>query len=237
MRKKVLIVIAVVLTLSVSALASLKIYLIHDAAGGTLFWNKDEAILFLDVVNRGHRSTYLRLLVEIPEEILGGVLSTDDEHSSVIVLRLTSDTMHRYTQENIHLGSYQRVGENIYSRNLNDGVLWKWSETHLEQASTEEQSSLETPQRTVETGKYLSGNDFDGIDGWSARYALLNRTPEVRFPMTVRNQTLTLVVRKSATALSIDLVKPNGAAETIWSFDRRPRKLSRTEYEHTFQKR
>jgi hypothetical protein len=55
--------------------------------------------------------------------------------------------------------------------------------------------------------------------------------------MTVGNQTLTLVVRKSPTAVSIDLVKPNGATETIWSFGRRPWKVSRTEYEHTFQKR
>jgi hypothetical protein len=235
MRKKALIVI-IVASAVVVALASLKIYSIHDAAGGTLFWNKEEAILFLDVVNRGHRSTYLRLLVEIPEEILGGVLSTDDQRSSAIVLRFTPDAVQRYTKEDIHLGDYQFVQGNIYSRD-DDGVLWKWAGMHFEQANSQEQRSLEEQQRNFRLPEHLSGPEFDAVNGWSARYALLNRTPEARFPMKVGNQTLTLAVRKTPNDFSIDFVGPSGASETVWSLGRRARKVSRSESEHTFQKR
>ena len=214
----------------------MKIFSLHSAAGGTLYWNGDEAFLFLDVVNRGHRSTYLRLLLEIPEEFLGVVLSTDDERSSAVVLRITPDAVQRFAKEDIHFGSHQRVGNIIYSRDSKDGILWKWSGTSFQQANAEEEKSLETAQRTIETGKYLSGNDYDNISGWSARYAILNRTPEVRFPMNIGKQSLTLLVKKTATDVSIEIVRPNGATETIWSLATRPRKFRKTEYERLFKK-
>lgn len=57
--------------------------------------------------------------------------------------------------------------------------------------------------------------------------------------MEVGGQPLTLLVKRAynESDIFIDLLRPGAAAERIWALDERPRRVSKTEYEHTFEKR
>jgi hypothetical protein len=210
------------------ALASVKLDFINAVAGGHLYWNDHEAFIFVNVVHRGHRSSYLKLPVELAKEAIGGVLPTDDQRSSVLVFRITPETVQRYVKENSNLGSYRPVSDRIYARG-NDGLLWKWSGTQFDQADSQELHNFEA-------GPYPPSPEYDQFDGWSCRYEILGRTSLVNVPLKINNETLAITVKKDAREVSVALTRPGGVTETIWSLETAPRKVTQSEYERLFAK-
>ncbi len=60
MRAKTKTVIAlVVLAMALAASVSLKVYYMRDHIGGTVFWRRDEAYVFLGAGHTGYRFSYL----------------------------------------------------------------------------------------------------------------------------------------------------------------------------------
>ena len=221
MRRKKIIVILVILAALVVVSASLKTYRIREGASGTLFWNADEAYLFMNVGKFGTRLSYLQYIVEGFREALGAVRSPDARRYSVVVLRITPEAVQRYVKENTHLGSFILFEKNIYSRNLDDGTLWRWSGTAFVRASGQEQHSFET-------GKHPLGPDFNNFDGWSERCCF----PRPKVEFEVEGRTLTLATNpKLLRQMSIELTRPGNEPERIWYLETRPSGVSKNEYE------
>jgi hypothetical protein len=234
MLKKLGFAFLVALVIILAILAQTRMYIVGDAADGVLFWNSNEADIFLKIVNRGYRMSYLQYLVKLPKELLGGVPTPDANHFSGAVLRLDPEGVLRYGKEEIEVGSFELVDGKVCSRNLKDGVLWVWSGTQLEPAGIQVERNLEEAQRAFKVSEHPLGPDFDGMNGWSGRYSIPYRNDGTKFDMEVHGQKLTVIVRKSGNTISINLINSGKREESIWKMNNRTRKVTKTEYEKLF---
>ncbi|MGA9143454.1 MAG: hypothetical protein WA664_14690 [Candidatus Acidiferrales bacterium] len=79
------------------------------------------------------------------------------------------------------------------------------------------------------------GFQFDNVDGWSMReYAL----GHVTYPLNLSGRSVTLVSsgRQSPDIydLTVDVLRPDHAAQRIWSFNERPHLVTKQEYQRIF---
>lgn len=232
-KKRVIQAIGVFFLLFVGSTFFLKLYLATDwVDDGVLLWNSREAYLFTGWPRSGyHLSCFEYILAYIPA-YFGVPRTYDDSRSSTIVTRITPNGIDRYVVER-YLGdrgfrAYFPVGQTIYA---SDGgaELWKWSGTHFEKASPEEQQELPVNNAS-------SQQDFQNVNGWSARHHLLSWPASSNIKLNDKPITFFIKLGDSSNELSLDLQLPGGAPQRILDMKRRLHLVSKKEYDRMFEK-
>jgi hypothetical protein len=224
-----------------------KVYILRGSAGGVLYWNTNEAVLFMTGGSSGARMSPFRYTLEPVLESLRNVRSPDDERcSQVMVIRVTDKDVQRYETDLYHYASEPYCGFHyvlfegqFYA--VSGPSLWKWSGTSFERPTPEEYGAY-----PAGGGKTVSQHPwyFDSVDGWSMR-ELGSVGPQYQFkgrPVTVTQLTLNgqpvSFVFSGETfpqmPISVDLLRSGQGPLTIWSFDGRPHRVSKAEYERVF---
>jgi hypothetical protein len=211
-------------------------------SGGVLYWNANEALLFVAESNEGARMGYARYMLEPLVVGLGHILQPSDKRCTrFLVIRVTDKDVQRYDTD-----LYRYLGEQgcDFQPELFEGnfyavswpKLWKWSENHFERPTPQEYGAFAT---ALFGAKNVSQHpwEFDNVDGWSMRG--FGQTPP-KYQLVLNGQPVTLAFHGETwppAPLSVDLIRPGQPPQTIWSFDGRPRRVSKTDYESVFGKR
>ncbi len=215
-----------------------KIYVVRGSAGGVLYWNANEALLFMGGGNSGARMSYLRYAFDPLLSAVRVVRPPDDERCThSVVIRVTDKDVQRYeTDLYQYTGEpscgfhYDLFGGHFYAADW--PKLWKWSGTRFERPTPEEYGAFATA--TFRPKNVTHPWEFDNVDGWSMR--ALAQTPP-RYELTLNGQPLTLVFSGETwppKPLSLDFIRPGQAPQRIWTFDGLPHRVSRSEYERIF---
>lgn len=233
----VLIALAVILLI----LSYPKIYVIRGTAGGALYWNVNEALLFMGGGSDGARMTYLRYVLEPFLSVLRVVRPPDDESCSrSVVIRVTDKEVQRYeaslyrdTKDRFCGYEFAPFEGHIYVGYLAQDQLWKWSGSQFEPATPDEVRAFHAARANAKPDPHPW--EFDNVDGWSMRG--FGQTPP-NYQLVLNGQPVTLVFSGETwppKPLSVDLSRPGQAPQRIWTFDGRPRRVSRAEYERIFR--
>jgi hypothetical protein len=214
------------LLIIITVAVSLRVYGKREAANGVVFWDRNEAFVFLNVVRHGYHFSYLYLLVEFPMELLGYVPTPNDTRWEVVVLRVSQDSVQTVEMQRLRLGPYVLFGESIYAVDADDATLWKWNGTQFEKTNTQEQLEIRENWNDAKVVGHPIRPDFDAVNGWSARDDVATRTLKIDF----QGATITLVGKDFFSNESIQLMKDGRPTATIWEMDKRPKKISRREY-------
>jgi hypothetical protein len=217
-----------------------KIYVVRGSAGGGLYWNANEALLFMIGGSDGAHMSYPRYAFDPLLQSLRFVRPPDDERCShSVVIRVTDKDVQRYETdlyryaEEPYCGYGFAVFEGrIYVGYLAQDKLWKWSGSHFEPVASEEVRAFHASRANPKPD--LHPWEFDNVDGWSMR--AFGQTPP-NYQLVLNGQPVTLVSSGETwppKPLSVDLSRPGQAPQRIWTFDGRPRRVSRAEYEHMF---
>jgi hypothetical protein len=206
------------------------VYYIRDTGNGTLYWNGDTAYLFLNLGSVGYRVTYLQFIGESILAIFQWVPHPSDKRFSSVVFTITSDDLRRSVNDDAPLGEYDIANGNIYARNLDTGKLWKWNYYQFELATGED-------ERTLSNRPDSPGSDYDDFAGWHKRCCFLYRGSEYNQVLNLNGAKLSIVSKRKDDDHSIDLVRPDGATETILHLDGNSRNVSESEYQHVFDKK
>ena len=234
--KSVLAIVLAVVALLV-CLSIRKVSMVREGANGILFWNSEQALLFVDVQASGARLNYLRYTFDLWLVSLGDVRSSDRKRCvQTFVIEITDKQVQTYTTD-IHkdptetycFGDYVVFNGQIFTWNLTRGPFWKWTDNHFEAATPEELRGFNPVNALTQ------GYQFDGFEGWSMRkYALGNNT----FHIALNGHTVDLVSSGRTAPYYYDeyveLVRSGQAPQRIWSFDDRSHRVSRAEYERLF---
>jgi hypothetical protein len=233
---------AVVLSMSV-----LKVYFVQDEGGASLLWNGTKAYVFVGIVERGYRFTYLTLIREWLLEIFPfGASPSSDKHFRALVLAVTPTGVDRYSFDNFRISlPPEAIGQNIYAGNLLSGIPGptKWTGTQFEPGSPEDQQEI---QRAQQDGRLPSSPSYDNIGGWSRRMvggkverlsARDYREEDAKVTLELDGKLVTLVMNSGFISRHayIDLLRPGHAAERIWDLDAEPHRVSASVYKRMFQ--
>jgi hypothetical protein len=223
-----------VLLIGITLSASRSVYWEGEGANGDVFWNQNEAFVFLNVVRHGYHYSYLNVLGEISMEVLGRVPTPNDDSWEVVVLRVTPDSIQTIQTQRLGLGPYVLFGESIYAKEANSETLWKWNGTRFERAPTQEGQEIRgkwgTQWDTTKAVGQPVRPDFDAVNGWSGRYDLVMRTLKIDFQGT----TVVLIGKNLFPKESIQLVRDGRPPATIWEMGNRPTPISKRRYELLF---
>lgn len=232
---------AVVVLLSVS----LRTYYVRNESWGWLFWNGENAYVFIGLDARGYRFSYLGLVVEAVREIFPfGASAPRDSRLSVLVLDVTPNSVRRYSVDNFRLSSVEPSGGVLYTGNsLGKGELLKWSGDHFEPATAQEIAGV---QSAVRHGEIPPGPSYDNVEGWSKRTVagdVIRNSPtdyterDSRVPIELDGKPLTLVMNSGFVShyAYIDIVRPQQAPERIWSLDEQSHAVGKKQYEGIFK--
>jgi hypothetical protein len=223
--------ILVILAIGLLLMAHFKqLYFITDRADGQLIWNVNQADVFLREVTLGYRVSYLAYPLEGVQEILYHVPSPDKRRSNTIIMELTDSKVHRIDINYTNITSIEQVNGDIFA--ATEAGLLRWAGSRFIPASTQEKEQF---KRGVLASYH--GPDYDSVNGWSARSSILGGEQH-RYRIQLSRSTLALDVRGHFDRdLSIDVLRPGQARETIWHLSERPRWVSKAEYQEVFGKR
>ena len=239
--KKALIAVLILIGLSL-LLYYPRVYIVRGSAGGVLYWNTNEALPFMGGGSAGARLSYPRYLLEPLLTSFGSVRSPDNESCShVLVIRVTNEDVQRYDTEVDCVAAYDLFEHHIYAVQL--PRTWEWNGTRFESANLDN-ARFQKGRATAKPGVSQHPWYFDDVDGWSMRQ-LGSVGPKYEFkgrPVTVTQLTLNdqpvSFIFSGETfpqmPIAVDLVRSDQSPETIWSFDGRPRRVSKAEYERVF---
>lgn len=210
-------------------LASVKSYYVETAANGNLFWNADEAYVFLRVTHTGYHMSCLQYPIEMIVEHLHEGRRPSDKSFSVSVFRVTPDKVQHYVVDDVHLGSIQVFEQSIYAGDFKSGSLMKWSGTGFIPASPTERRRLEE-----NINRALAPN-FSDVDGWSGR----SGPPEGEFALKLAGKPISLDIKTGNTqgVASIEIVRVGQGRDRIWYLEHQPQKVNKTEYHRYFSKK
>jgi hypothetical protein len=214
-------------------------------SGGVLYWNANEALLFVAESNEGARMSYARYMLEPLVVGLGHVLQPSNKRCTrFLVIRVTDkDTQHYDTDlyrfaEEPYCGFQTAIFEGrIYSGYLAQDKLWRWSGTEFDPATPEEVRAFDAAKVALTTASRPHPWEFDNVDGWSMRG--FGQTPP-KYQLVLNGQPVTLVFHGETwppAPLSVDLIRPGQPPQTIWTFDGRPHRVSKSVYQHVFEQR
>ena len=199
-------------------------YYIRDGAVGQLFWNRDQAYVFLNVGRFGARISYLGYPLEVVRECLHGVRPPDARAYHVTVLAVSPERVQSYVA-NINLGTFFLFQNHLYAGSLDEGRLYEWMGSHFVPTIPEEQERIRNDQHHFDL-------EFSDVNGWSGRYAPVGG----RFPISLKGRPITLVMDNGylGSYLSIEVERPGQPAERVFYLNQRPHRVSRAEYERVF---
>lgn len=144
MLKKVLVAVVILVGVFVLVLYP-KVYVLRGSAGGSLYWNANEALLFMGGGTSGARMSYPRYALEPFLVGMGDVRPPDDEAcSQILVIRVTDKVVQRYDTGVDCVAAYDVFESHIYA--VSWPKLWKWSGTRLETATPEELRAFDSAQ-------------------------------------------------------------------------------------------
>jgi hypothetical protein len=220
-----------------------KIYVIRGSAGGGLYWNANEALLFMTGGSSGAHMSYLRYAFDPLLLALRDVRPPDDERcSQTLVIRVTDKDAQRYETDlyRYSVQPYCGYGDALFEGRIYVGYLaqdrlWKWSGSQFEPATPEEVRAFHSAKAAAKPDSHPW--QFDDVDGWSMRD--FGQTPP-RYQLVLNGQPVTIVFSGETwppKPLSVDLVRPGQAVQRIWTFDGRPHRVSKAEYERIFAQR
>ena len=229
-----------VIALAVALPAFLKVYYLRNDGGGEVFWNANEAYVFESVVQRGYPMSYWGYLGEMIRELFPfGASSPKDNHYFVVVLRVTPESVQRYTTDNYWLGSIEPFEGALYGGNLlPGGILMKWSGTHFERPDGDELKRI-----YANISKFPPGPSYDNVAGWSKRTVAgdvnagtANTEKDARVTIELNGTACTFVMNSGffSHEAYIDLLRPVQAPQRIWYLDGQPHRVSRSEYQTAF---
>jgi hypothetical protein len=231
--KPKLTVLVAVLVIAIMAFGFGKIYAIRDDCGGYLLWNADEAYLFIGVGRGGFRISYLEYPWVILKESLYGVRLPDNHRTSVTIVHITASGVEQHVVEMLDEQPantpilYTRRQGNIYANC--GGDLCKWTGNKFEAATEEEQHRLDGTSRLGEKNME-KGWSQRGFGGAPTDYQFAVDVGQT-FKLDVTNKLLDQTRRS---VVSVDVVRPGRSPEAIWHLDGRPKRISKSEYEHAF---
>jgi len=237
-----IIVAVIVLGLAVSALAWLRVYYVIDRSNGDLVWNSSDAYVFIGVVESGYTFTYLRYLGEMVREIFPfGASGPEKKHYHAVVLRITPETVQRYTFDNFQSGNVFAVGKTISAGGLlNETTPMKWSGAHFEPMTPAEEKEWRDGARAIPPGPA-----YDNVAGWSKRKVGGEVVRESSTDYSENDAQATielggqrLIFRMNSGFVSheayIDLLRPGRAPERIWHLNENPERVSKATYKRIF---
>jgi hypothetical protein len=221
--------------LAVSAYSQL--YIVSDSAGGTIFWKKDEAFLFLGTSHTGYRFSYLKYPFVVAGEYFAVPPRPSDERASAVVIRITPTTIKRHvvdygddTSENISFLTPFEDG--IYAM-CKGAILCKWSGNGFSPATQEE------VRRHGGLDGLIKGGVIDKpVNGWQVRYA--GSSPGYRFEVQLADKLMLLIQNHAEDPraypwISVDLLRQGQAPENLYNTNETPRRITRAEYDQIFQ--
>jgi hypothetical protein len=227
MVKRLWILVAVIVPI-VLFLALSKVYVVRSGTSGTLYWNADKALLFIQVGTSGVRLSSARYALEPFLVSLGDVRPPDD-HRCVesFVIQVTDKDVQRYETPGYCYPNYVVFKSHIYTGLPGLRQLYRWNGTHFETATQEEVSGFDP----IATAR---GFQFDNVEGWSMREQGL-ALGHVTYALTLNHQQVTYISSGDYDSPSTVYVKfQAGPPQKIWYFENGPHLISKKEYEGIF---
>jgi hypothetical protein len=246
LRRRIVITL-IVLAAVVLSMSVLKVYFVREEGGAALLWNGTKAYVFVGIVERGYRFTYLTLIREWFLEIFPfGASPSSGKHFRALVFAITPNGLDRYSFDNFWISSPpEALGQNIYAGNLLSTIPgpMKWTGTQFERISPEDQQEI---HRAQQGGRLPSSPSYDNIGGWSRRMvggkveqlsARDYREEDAKVTLELDGKPVTLVMNSGFIShhAYIDLLRSGHAAERIWALDAEPHRVSATVYKRIFQ--
>lgn len=234
------VIVLIILAIALAASAFLKIYILADSSGATVYWKGDEAYLFLGVGHDGYRLSYLEYPFVVIGEHFYVVPSPLNRCASSLVIHITPAAVERHS-----MGC-----EEVWSGPLNmtpfdDGfyamcpgvILCKMTVNGgFRPATEEEQRRIGSPDRLVH---FLQDTINGMVNGWHVRSS--RRSPGDHFEAEI-GKNLVISVRNHATdvraypSVSVELLRPGQAPEGLYNVNGTPRRVSKSEYDRAFNK-
>lgn len=207
-----------------------ELHFVDDAADGVLLWNSQEAYFFVGLSRDGYQLTAIHGLVALIPAFFGAPRTRDDTRSFTIVFRVTPNGVEKYVVPDVGFRAYIPNGETIYA--WDGGPLWKWAGTHFEKVDRAE------PRRfLLDESALFSKKDSTDANGWSVRHSLRNWPSEIEL-QGKRVKFLTKINEWSITKreVSLDIQLPNGSVQRVLHAKSWPHLVSKSEYNHAFEK-
>jgi hypothetical protein len=241
MRKKYLII-SIIIAGILFSLMYVQIYVIRGGAGGVLYWNSNEGLMFIGENLEGAHMSPLRYALESFLVSWGDVRSRDDlSCTRIVVIRVTDKDVKTYVTD---LPKYSGEHEGcIFDFQLFEGQIYalswpkmlRWSGSQFERPTAEEYGAYATAMIRQKT-QYFDPHpwEFDNKDGWSMRQ--FGATPHDS-PIVLNSQPMTITFHGKSwppKPLSVDLVRDGQQLQTLWTFDPGPRPVSKSQYYASF---
>lgn len=216
------------------------VYVVRGNGGGALFWNANEAFVFLGENSNGLRESLLRYVADPFLVALGRVYPSETTICSRMpVIRITSTEIKTY-DHNISGDPDDRgcrFGEEVFRGQLYAiawPAMWRWTGTEFVRPTPEEYGAYAEASAAQKTIRPIPWS-FDNVEGWSMRD--LSDTAH-DFSILVGGQSIRLVYHGETSPrmpVSLELARPGESPHAIWSFDGRPHRVSKAEYEKLFR--
>jgi hypothetical protein len=171
-----------------------------------------------------------------------GASPPEKKHHYAVVLHVTGDGVQCYSVDNFVVRPHVlAVGKDISAGNyLEQTTPTKWSGTHFEPMTPEEQNQFRDSSQTIPAGPA-----YDNVGGWSRRTVggeVVGRSPtaytesnaEVTIALDGKPLTFTMNSGFISHEAFIDLSHPGHAPERIWQLDENARRVSAETYNTLF---
>ena len=163
--------------------------------------------------------TYLEHLLDYVKAYFYVAPSSDDIASYTTVVRLTSTEVQTHVAFGKLFDFFAPLNDAVYASE--NGVFWRWSGDRFEEASSEEQDMLQR----------LEKHDFTDTNGWSIRRSLAQGRAFQSTEIEVEGEPLT------GSEASVDISKPAGQVERVFSLDQRLNRIASDKYQQIFERR
>jgi hypothetical protein len=197
---KVVISVGIVLAILV-VLGSVHTYFVDANCSGDLLWNHHTAYLFIGVGRLGYKLNYLEYPIQVIRDYFGISRKNEATRFSTVVLQLTPSTVQTYELNGESLDFYTPFHEDIYANR--QGTLWKWAGGNFVEASEEE-------SRQFGGTNHLSSLPFTNVNGWTARYQVMNRpAASAKFELDLGGKPLNVVIQRNdkTRGVSVDIIR------------------------------
>jgi hypothetical protein len=201
-----------------------------------LLWNGDKTYAFVQVVSRGWRVNLLGYMLEYAREFFGSVASPDDESIRTVVLDLSSQRVHEFSQNNFDFSPLV-VNDNIVGlvTKNDESQLWKWTGVEFSKATDEDMRALEQQQRSENLSGHPKGTDYENVHGWSQKPIFNANLRTEKLMAGAPATAFTVVSKKLETLYTIDVLRQGQGPERIWTLEGYPRIVGRAEYHRVFR--
>src|SRR5260370_12200110 len=225
----------VVLTIALAASVSLKVYFLRDHSGGTLFWRGEEAYLFLGAGHTGYRFSYLKYPFVALGEYFYVVCFPEHKFRSSLVIHVTSSAVERHVIDDTEATGpgFMTPFEDGFYAMCPGSIFCKWTSNGFKPATKEEEQS-----HGGVDGLVRGSMDNQIVNGWHVRYT---GSPSAHFEAEI-GKNLVISVRNHIgnesvyQSVSIVLLRPGQAPESLYNVDGTTRRVSKSEYERAFKK-